>query len=141
MTYIELGYIGLFIACFLSATLIPFASEGVFVYFLLNGFDPYISLGLATAGNTLGGLTNYGIGLIGREEQVRKRLKKPQQFDQFSNWVKRYGSWLGFLSWVPIIGDPLTIMLGFFRVSFIPTLMTIALGKFTRYFIILYFAL
>lgn len=141
MSYFELGYIGLFAACFLSATIIPFASEGVFLLFILNGFDPYITLIVATIGNSTGGLTNYGIGLLGREEKIRRLMKKPERFDQFSRWIKKYGAWLGLLSWTPILGDPLTIMLGFFRVSFLPTLILLIIGKFARYFIILYFAL
>lgn len=141
MSYLELGYLGLFAACFLSATIIPFTSEGVFLLFLMGSFDPYVSLIVATAGNSLGGLTNYGIGLLGKEEKIQKVIKKPERFERFSRWIKKYGAWLALLSWTPIIGDPLTIMLGFFRVPFLPTLLLMTLGKFVRYYIILYFAL
>jgi membrane protein YqaA with SNARE-associated domain len=141
MDYISLGYIGLFVACFLSATIIPFFSEGVFLVFVLSGFDPYVSLVVATSGNTLGGATNYALGLIGKEEKIRKMMKRPERFDRLSDWVKKYGVWLALLSWTPIIGDPLTIVLGFFRVKFIPMFILMTIGKLIRYSVILYFAL
>lgn len=140
MDYIALGYLGLFVSCFLSATIIPLFSEGIFLVFILNGFDPYLSLLIATTGNTLGGTTNYAIGLLGKEEKIRRIIKHPDRFDRFSDWVKKYGVWLALLSWTPIIGDPLTIILGFFRVKFIPMLILMTLGKFIRYTVILYFA-
>ncbi|MFO7665739.1 MAG: DedA family protein, partial [Desulfobacterales bacterium] len=61
----QYGYIGLFIASFLAATILPFSSEIVLVFLLLNNHDPFISITVATAGNVLGSVSNYAIGFWG----------------------------------------------------------------------------
>ncbi len=138
MDFLELGYFGLFLICFLSATLLPLASEGVLLLFLLGGFDPWLCLLVATIGNTLGGTTNYAIGLLGNPERLKKRLGKPERFIKMASATKRYGYWLGLVSWVPIIGDPLVVVLGYFRVPFFPLLLLMTLAKFLRYWIIIF---
>lgn len=138
MDYIELGYIGLFLACFLAATIIPFVSEGVLVLFLVAGFDPIYCLLIATLGNSLGGLTNYLLGMIAKPEKVKKLFKHPDKFQKKAKQVSKYGFWLGIFSWTPIVGDPLTILLGFFRVKFIPFLILMTLGKLFRYAVIIF---
>lgn len=138
MNYFELGYLGLFLACFLAATIIPFISEGILLGFLIGGFDPIISLLVATFGNSLGGLTNYLLGMIAKPEKAAKLYKNPVKFQKRAQQITLHGYWLGLLSWAPIIGDPLTLLLGFFRVKFIPFLFLMILGKFLRYVIIVF---
>jgi membrane protein YqaA with SNARE-associated domain len=138
MDYIDLGYFGLFIVCFLSATILPLTSEGVLILFLLASFDPTMCLIVATLGNTLGGLTNYWLGMIGKPDMLKKYFKKPSNYDRLVSSVDKYGYWLGLLSWTPILGDPLTIALGFFRVRFLPFLILMILGKFLRYYLIIF---
>ena len=65
MDFTSWGFIGLFFASFLSATILPFSSEVVLVYFLNQNVNPWICLSIVTAGNSLGGLTNYGLGTLG----------------------------------------------------------------------------
>lgn len=139
MSFFELGYIGLFLACFLSATIIPFASEGVLLVFVVSGYNPFTCLMMATAGNSMGSVSNYAIGLIAKPEKIRARFKKSDAFERFGQAIQRHGIWLSLLCWLPILGDPLAVMLGFFRVSFFPFLILMTLSKFLRYFIILYF--
>ena len=138
MDYIELGYFGLFLICFLAATILPLTSEAVLLLFLASGFDPYICLIVATTGNALGGLTNYGLGLIGHPDKLKKRFRNPKRFAQISDGVQKYGYWLGLLSWTPILGDPLTIVLGYFRVRFFPFLILMIIGKLARYWFIIF---
>ena len=138
MDYINLGYLGLFIACFLAATILPFASEAVLALFLAASFDPVICLIVATTGNSLGGLTNYGLGMLGKPNALRKIYKSPQRYTRMVSAVDKYGYWLGLLSWTPFIGDPLTIALGFFRVRFLPFLLLMIIGKFLRYFVLIF---
>lgn len=138
MTYIELGYLGLFLACFVSATILPFTSEGILLFFLISGYDPFICLLIATLGNTVGGITNYLLGMLGNIKSIEKRFKNPEKFHKTSAQISKYGYWLALLSWVPIIGDPLTILLGFFRVKFIPMLLLMTFGKFIRYALIIF---
>lgn len=138
MDLFELGYLGLFVGCFLAATIVPFASEGVVAFYILNNYDPALVLLIATAGNSLGSYLNYAIGMISSPDKIQLRMKKPDQFKRFSEKIKRYGVWLAALSWVPIIGDPLTIVMGFFRVRFIPFMLLVFLTKGIRYYIIIF---
>ncbi len=138
MEYIELGYIGLFIACFLSATILPFASEGVVAYFVLDGFDPLLVWSLATVANSSGSLSNYALGMLSSPDKIKSRLKRPDRFERLSQKAEKYGFWLAAFAWVPIIGDPLTIVLGFFRVRFVPFLILLILTKGLRYLVIIY---
>ncbi|MDX2359419.1 MAG: YqaA family protein [Crocinitomicaceae bacterium] len=138
MDYLALGFIGLFLVCFLAATILPLTSEGVLVLFLISGFDPFTCLVVASAGNILGGLTNYWLGMIGHPDMIKKRFKKPESYKRLRNAIDKYGYWLGLLSWTPILGDPLTIAVGFFRVRFWPFLLLMSLGKIARYWIIIF---
>lgn len=138
MDYIELGYFGLFLICFLAATILPLTSEGVLVLFLTSSFDPVICLVVATVGNSMGGLTNYALGMVGKADSIKKRFKNPLHYERLSRNIDKYGYWLGALSWTPFLGDPLTIALGYFRVRFVPFLLLMILGKFIRYYIIIF---
>jgi membrane protein YqaA with SNARE-associated domain len=136
MDYLEAGYLGLFVVCFLSATILPLTSEGVLIAFLLSGGEPITALLVATSGNVLGGSTNYFLGRIGEPKWLRKLGVKETRILRFENWVKRYGVWTALLSWVPIVGDPLTIALGFFRANWWWVFLLMLLGKFLRYLLL-----
>tara|TARA_R110002072_G_scaffold254402_1_gene413274 strand:- start:9420 stop:9842 length:423 start_codon:yes stop_codon:yes gene_type:complete len=138
MDYIELGYFGLFLVCFLSATILPLASEAVVLAFLYYGFDPVFVLIIATISNTLGGTTNYLLGMIGKTKILQKYINNEKKWQRIEVRVNKYGAWLGLISWVPFIGDPLTIVLGFFRVRFVPVLLFMTLGKGLRYAFIIF---
>ena len=138
MEYIEYGYLGLFVVCFLSATILPLSSEGVLILFLALNFDPINCLIIAAIANTLGGTTNYALGRIGNPSTIKKLFKQPERYDKLNSRVQKYGSSLALLSWVPLIGDPLVIALGFFRVPFISVLLLMAFAKTVRYSIIIF---
>lgn len=70
--FIEYGYLGLFTASFLAATILPLSSEVVLSVLLLNGLSPSTLVGVATLGNVLGSVVNYGIGMTGGELFKRK---------------------------------------------------------------------
>ena len=131
------GYIGLFLSCFLSATLLPLSSEAVLIFLLHKKFDVWTCVFIATAGNTFGGMTNYVIGLAGKPHWIKRLRIKEESLHRFENKIQKYGYWLAFFSWIPFIGDPLTVALGFFRVSWKPVLVLIILGKFLRYLILI----
>lgn len=139
MDLIEWGYFGLFVGAFLAATILPFSSEVILAALLLNGFNPFLCLLLAGFGNTLGGLTNYGIGKLGNPRWLLKFGMSYEKLDNYQSTTFKYGHWLAFFSWVPIVGDPLSIALGYFRVKFYPFLILMTLGKFIRYGFIIYF--
>lgn len=133
MSLLVTGYIGLFVSCFLSATLLPMSSEAVFLYMIFEKYDLWVCLLLATLGNTLGGLTNYLVGRLGNPQWLQKIGVKEDRIQSFELRIQKYGYWLAFFSWVPFIGDPLTAALGFFRVPWVPVLLLTTLGKFLRY--------
>jgi membrane protein YqaA with SNARE-associated domain len=129
-------YLGLFSSCFLSATIIPVASEIGLAIIISQGYSPVIAVLVATAGNSLGGLTNYLLGMVGNPKWLQKTKLSEEKISKYSFYINKYGSILALLSWVPIIGDPLLIVLGFLRVRFIPVLLFMILGKLVRYVVI-----
>jgi membrane protein YqaA with SNARE-associated domain len=128
-----LGLLTLFGICFLSATIIPFPSEAAFVYALKLEFDPFWVIAIASLGNSLGGSTNYFIGKFGREKFSKKEYPKSEK------WVKRFGTYASFFSFIPFIGDPMMIVMGFYKTKLLPTLFWMTLGKTLR-FIVLYYS-
>lgn len=114
----------LFSSSFLAATLLPGGSE-VVLYGMLKLHPGMIwpALGVATLGNTLGGLSSY---LIGRLIPARKDMSGLAT-------VKRYGAPALLLSWVPVIGDPLCVAAGWLRLNPWLSALFIGLGKLARY--------
>jgi membrane protein YqaA with SNARE-associated domain len=131
------GYIGLALSSFLSATILPFASEGVLILMLQSGFDPVGCLITASLSNTVGSFVTYYIGRLGDPKWAQRFKMKPERLEKVQFFIQRYGFWAGLIAWVPIIGDTVTLALGFFRVSFIPTALAIATGKTLRYALII----
>jgi len=132
------GYFGLFLAAFAAATLLPAQSEAVLVGLLLSeSFSPGMLLGVATFGNVLGSLANW---LIGRYiERLRSKRWFPvseKQLDKAQRAYHRYGRWSLLLSWVPIIGDPLTVVAGTLREPLWSFLLLVTLAKGGRYLLL-----
>jgi len=129
------SYLGLFLAAFGAATLLPMQSEAVLAGMLLSGaYAPLVLLSVATVGNVLGSVANWGLGR-GIERFRHKRwfpvseakLEKAQQAYQ------RYGYWSLLLSWVPLIGDPLTVVAGAMREPLWRLVLVVTLAKGGRY--------
>jgi membrane protein YqaA with SNARE-associated domain len=132
------GYFGLFLAAFAAATLLPAQSETVLVGLLLSeSFSPWVLLGVATLGNVLGSLANW---LVGRYiERLRGKRWFPvseKQLDKAQRAYHRYGRWSLLLSWVPIIGDPLTMVAGTLREPLWSFLLLVTLAKGGRYLVL-----
>ncbi|MGY2397886.1 YqaA family protein [Pseudomonas sp. SDO5271_S396] len=129
------GYLGLFVAAFGAATLLPLQSEAVLVGLLLNGqYSLWLLLGVATLGNVLGSVVN---GWLGRWiEHFKDRRWFPvndKQLDKARRHYARWGHWTLLLSWVPIIGDPLTLVAGVMREPWWRFLLLVTLAKGLRY--------
>lgn len=139
MDYFSIGFTGLFFITFLSATVLTFPSEIFLIAMLSKGFDPITCLFVATIGNSLGSLTNYGIGRLGNPTWLEKVGMNESKLEKRKHQIQKYGSWLALISWVPIIGDPLMICLGYFRVPFLKTVFLMTLSKFVRYLCIVVF--
>jgi membrane protein YqaA with SNARE-associated domain len=137
----EVGYLGLFVTCFLAATILPIASEFFLTGMLALGYNPLVCLIVSGTGNTLGGWLNYLIGYLGNPKWLLKIGSTIEKIEQWKARVHRFGVWLALLSWLPLIGDVIGIALGFFRVNTILSLLFIAIGKFIRYGVIIIFYL
>ncbi len=132
------GGVGMFVAAFLAGSVFPFSSEAVMLALLAAGADAGELLVWGTAGNTLGSLFNYGIGSLGKQEWIDRVTKaKPERLDRAKRWVRRYGAWAGLLAWLPIIGSILTVAMGYLRVKLMYALITVAIGKYVRYWLII----
>lgn len=131
-----MGYLGLFVITFLSATILPFSSELLLIGMLKNNYSVFNCVLIATIGNSLGGVTNYFIGKIGNPLWLKKVGMKETKIIKQQSIIQKYGAWLALVSWIPIIGDPLMIAIGFYRVPFIPFIILLVVGKAARYLVI-----
>ncbi|MDW5316175.1 YqaA family protein [Rhizobium sp. PL01] len=132
------AYMGLFLVAFAAATILPFQSEAVFVGLLLTGNYPTALLvAVASAGNVLGSVANWllGIGI----ERFKDRAWFPvgtERLAQAQRWYQRYGKWSLLGSWLPIIGDPLTVIAGVLREPFWMFLFLVTIAKVSRYLVL-----
>lgn len=123
-----LALAGLFAASFFSATLLPGHSEAALLAFL--HFYPeqvWPALGVATVGNTLGGMSSYFIGRLIPEKGLEKITARGLA------WVQRYGTLSLLLAWLPVVGDALPLAAGWLRLNPWLSAFFMALGKFARY--------
>ena len=124
----DLGYAGLFLSAFLAATILPLSSELVLSALLLGGLSPTTLVIVATTGNVLGSLTNYALGYWASKVMVKKRFVK-------------YGMFSLCFAWLPVVGDPLTVMAGVLRIRLRWFLLLVTAGKLLRYVVISYLVL
>lgn len=138
-----LALTGLFLAAFIAATLIPAQSEAVLVALLLAGTEPvWLLLSVATVGNVLGAVVNWAIGqfLMRYSDHPRfpfssKQVVRAQGRYSRWGWVSLLGSWL------PIVGDPLTLAAGMMREPLWRFMLVVTLAKFGRYAALAYLTL
>lgn len=128
------GLPGLFLACFLAATLLPLSSELVLALMMQGPWDSGTLFLVATAGNTLGGCANFAAGRwIGAGRAAHWLRIDPGKAARWTRAVERHGAWVALLCWLPVVGDPLALALGLARVPVWPVVMLMALGKAARY--------
>ena len=154
---IAYGYIGVFIASFLAATILPFSSEVVLTGVLsvsythltlptnrevvltgvlLAGSAYWPCMIAATLGNFLGGMSCYWLGMLGKVEWIEKYLKlDPVKLQKVQDWIKGKGSWMGFFVFLPGIGDFIAVALGFLRANIWVVAISMFLGKAIRYWV------
>jgi len=138
-TLFGLGYLGLFIASFLAATVVPFSSEVVFSAMVFGGLNAWKCVFVATLGNWLGGMTCYYLGRLGKIEWIEKYLRiKKEKMDQFTEKLHKYGDWFAFFSFLPGVGDVIAVASGYFRCRWWIVALSMLLGKFVRYIVLMY---
>ena len=125
----SVGLAAVFMWCTLSATLLPLGSEPVvFAYIKLNPEQFALCIAVATAGNTLGGMVNYGLAY-----SAKTRLMPSAPTPRLLAWFARLGPKALLFSFLPVVGDPLTAMAGWLQLPWLPCLLWQALGKALRY--------
>lgn len=133
-TFAEWGYFGLFLASFLAATILPFSSEILLSIMIAGSFDLASCLIVATLGNWLGGMSSYGLGWLGKWEWLEKYFGvKREKVENSKKHIDKWGSLIALLTWLPVLGDPLAIGLGFFRTNIYLVSFWMFIGKLGRY--------
>ncbi|MET0606203.1 MAG: YqaA family protein [Beijerinckiaceae bacterium] len=125
----------LFLASFLFGTLLPGSSEAALAATLkLGTAPPAAAIAIAAIGNTLAGIVNWTIGRFGARFRDHPRFPlTPSQFERCRTIYARYGVWSLLFSWLPVIGDPLTVAAGLMQAPFRLFLPLMAIGKLMRY--------
>jgi membrane protein YqaA with SNARE-associated domain len=131
----EAGLLGLFLTAFISATLVPMSSEAVLAALIAaQGWNVVLLVLVATAGNTLGSVVNWCLGVFCLHWRDSRWFPiGEEQLDRASAWFRRFGVWTLLLAWLPVIGDPLTFIAGVAGVRFPLFLTLVLIGKAARY--------
>jgi membrane protein YqaA with SNARE-associated domain len=129
---------GLFLAALAAATLIPAQSEAVLVALIVQGAHPvWLLLLVATVGNVLGSVVNWVMGRFLIRFADRRWFPVPRnRLDQATGWYARYGRWSLLGAWLPVVGDPLTLVAGVMREPFWRFLIIVTLAKGGRYLVL-----
>lgn len=149
----RVGLSAIFVVSLVSATLLPLGSEpAVYGYVRLRPDMFWPAVLVATLGNTLGGVISYAMGLAAEkgyerwkakhghehgpdEHEAHMRRRGGRWHAAIRRWADRMGPALLLFSWLPVVGDPLCAVAGWMRLSFWPSVICMALGKFLRYLV------
>ncbi|TCV03057.1 membrane protein YqaA with SNARE-associated domain [Paracandidimonas soli] len=141
----EVGLSAIFLVSLVSATLLPMGSEpAVFGYVKLAPHMFWPAILVATLGNTIGGAISYAMGAGAHKAYLRWKEKHPdgddarakaggRWHDKIQPWLQDRGPVMLLFSWLPVVGDPLCAVAGWLRLSFWPSVVFMAIGKFLRY--------
>lgn len=132
------GYLALFVAAFLAATVFPAQSEAVLVG-LVAGDDYFVCalVAVASIGNTLGAVVSW---FLGRGiESLKGRRWFPVDGNALAraqSWYQRYGKWSLLGSWLPLVGDAITVVAGIMKEPLPVFVLLVGLAKTARYTIL-----
>ena len=136
------AYSGLFIAAFLAATILPAQSEaGLAALILASPASVILLVATASLGNVLGSVVNWYLGRGINRFTGKSWFPANEQLSRATSWYSRYGRWSLLLSWVPIIGDPLTVVAGIMREPFLRFLLIVGIATTSRYVVVAMLAL
>jgi len=132
------AYFSLFMAALIAATIIPAQSEAVLVGLIVTGnYSVWLLVLVASLGNVLGSIINWVLGRgIERFRDRRWFPLKGQALDRAQGWYRRYGKWSLLASWLPIIGDPLTVVAGIMKEPLPVFILLVTIAKTARYAIL-----
>ncbi|WP_158772438.1 YqaA family protein [Cobetia sp. L2A1] len=121
-----------------SATLLPGGSEAALAGLWYQGHTPWLLWAAATLGNTLGSLINVAMGRGARRLRTKRWFPVSRRaLARGTLWYRRFGAWSLLISWAPIIGDPLTVLAGVFRLAWWKSVVLIVIAKGARYALLL----
>ena len=124
---------GMFIGAFLAATLLPGGSEILLLMLLKQNPENWPALSIvSTLGNTLGAITSFYLGRLGRFAKTPEQLST-SKYKTAISLITKYGYWGLLLSWMPIIGDMLCLLAGWLKLPLLKSILMILLGKGARY--------
>lgn len=136
---VQWGDWGMLVAAFLAGSFFPFSSEAVMLGLQAAGLDPWRLVVFGTSGNVAGSMFNYGVGHMGRLDWIERYLHvKKESLDKAERFMNGRGAWMGFFAFLPLLGSAITIMLGLMRANKFVSLLSITIGKFLRYLVLVY---
>ena len=128
-------YLSLFISAFAAATILPAQSEALLAYQVSISPDAVVQLiAVATLGNVLGATFNWCLGRLTENLRAKKWFPvNEKQLQKAERFYGRYGRYSLLLSWVPIIGDPITVVAGILREPLLSFVLLVTIAKCARY--------
>lgn len=134
-------YFSLFVSGFVAATLLPASSELLLLVLLQQGYMPWLLWLAATAGNTLGSCVNWYLGhKLLRFSGRRWFPANEMQLERAQRFFQRYGQWSLLLAWLPVVGDPLTLVAGVMKMPWLRFVLLVVIGKGLRYAVLIFLA-
>jgi len=125
----------LFLSAFLAATILPFSSEATFYLALQTGMPQINALLSASCGNILAIILNYYLGYT-LSKKTQSKLQKSRFGKKALHYGKKYGYYSLLLTWLPLMGDPLTLMAGLLRLRFLYFILIAGFLRVARYYIL-----
>ena len=131
----------MFISAFIAGSFLPFTSEAVLMGLIAAGLEPVPLLIYATIGNWGGSMFNYYIGHLGKMEWIERYLHvNKEKLDKAKRFMGGRGAWMGFFSFLPVIGTAICILLGLMRANPVVSAISVFLGKILRYIFVAYWS-
>lgn len=136
---IDWGYVGMFLSAILAGSILPFSSELVMIALIKLGLSPLGCLFAATVGNTVGGMTCYYMGHLGRLDWVEHYLKiKRDKVERAQRFLQGKGAMMAFFAFLPFVGGLIAVTLGLMRSNLPLTVSSMLVGKLLRYILLLW---
>jgi len=133
-------YFFLFLTSFLAATIFPLSSELALISLLKSGsYNSFLLISSSSTGNILGSVFNWFLGFYLLKYINKKWFPfKTNQINVASKRFNKFGIWSLLFSWLPVVGDPLTLIAGILRINFLLFLILVSVGKIGRYLFVYY---
>ena len=127
--------LALFLSAFLAATIFPLSSEVTFIAALANDMPLLNAMFFASAGNTLAITANYWFGYW-LYDKTKDKLQSSKSGQWSLDYGHKYGYFILLFSWLPVIGDPLTLVAGVLRLNFVWFIIIAGSLRIARYYLL-----